>query len=262
MADPQIAERLVARVEKVMQKRREGSEALREAWERDALTKPDLPCYDRCDGNIVVPVDGQKVQGFCPVYMTEPFCPLVTIHAREMQARMERSGFGSQYQHPNPERIRVLEAVSEYLAHLRVNIQTGRGLILSGDVGVGKTMTLGYMARQMLEEGIGVWKVHMPQLVEDLADRDRRRAVVERAIRVQVFMLDDFGSGDMPTWVLGILEGIVEHRYSNQRPTIVTTNLDRQVLVKAPEFRRIVDRWREKNRWVGIGGTSQRHGSE
>jgi DNA replication protein DnaC len=255
-----LAEEFVARVERTMQQRRENTETLRRLWTAGELPKDRLPCYNSCEGLVRIPIDAERtITGFCPAHMEKGVCPLVDKAERELAARLTHAGFGSRYHHVDPERMRARAAVEQYLGTLQENRSTGRGLVLTGDVGVGKTMTLGYLARQMLKDDIGVWKVHMPTWTEELNDRTTRKAQVQRAIKVEVLMIDDLGSGDMPTWVLGIVEGIVEHRYANRKPVIVTTNLSREMLVKDVAFRRMVDRWRETCTIVAIGGTSQRH---
>jgi len=254
------AERALASVERIMQRRRADTETLRSLWNDGELPRESLPCHNACEGQVRVRIDAQTVlNGFCPAHMVEGVCPLTLKAERELAARMKLAGFGARYQTADPERIRPRADVEEWLRDVPDHLKTGRGLLMAGDVGVGKTMILGYLGKQLLQQNVGVWKVHMPTFIEEVNDRSLRKGLVERAIKVDVLMLDDFGSGDMPPWVLGIIEGIVEHRYAHCKPMIVTTNLPRDVLVGDQAFRRMVDRWREACKLVQIGGTSQRH---
>lgn len=254
------AERFLASIEEKMVRQRANTELMKQRYDQGDVPDSKLPCYDRCDGLIRLEIEpGRMVQGQCPAYLKPGTCPIITREARELAARMTHAGFGSRYHNPTADQMRARGSVEQFLGAIDHNLHEGRGLVLTGDVGTGKTMTMAYIARSLLRDSIGVWKVHMPTWTEDLADRQQRKALVERALRVQVLMLDDFGSGEMPTWVLGVLEGIVEARHGSQRSVIVSTNMSRDKLVKDVAFRRMVDRWRETCTIVSIGGASQRH---
>lgn len=88
-------ERVVAQVERIMQRRRQGTETLQKSWTSGELTKADLPCMDSCSGTIGVKIEGDHVSGLCPAYMVKNVCPLVTKREREIAARMSLAGFGS-----------------------------------------------------------------------------------------------------------------------------------------------------------------------
>jgi len=261
----------VARVERIMQRRQKDTETLRRLWNDGEIAKANLPCHDACNGEIRVhlpmdvvernSVENSTLMAFCPMHMVEGVCPLVTLKDRQLTARMRHANFGVRYLNPDAERIRARQTVEQYLGNVERNVAEGRGLVFSGDVGVGKTMTLAYMARRMLSSNIGVWKVLFPEFIDDLQDRTRKQALVERALKVEVLMIDDFGSGDVAPWIIGVLEAIVENRYARMSPVIVSTNMTQAALEddQSP-FRRMVDRWRETSAMVKIGGTSQRTG--
>lgn len=262
------AEAAIARIERTMQRRREGTQTLRKFWTNGELPRENLPCHDACNGEVRVrlpdPViakydlPGSTEMGFCPAHMQPGVCPLVTLKQRQLLARMKHADFGLRYVNPDPDKIRCRQVVEQYLGNLDVNVRDGRGLVFTGDVGVGKTMVLGYMARRMLSANVGVWKAHFPAFIDGLQDRQRKVALVQRAISVEVLMIDDFGSGEIAPWVIGVLEGIIESRYGNNKPTIITTNIGHDELVEHEDFRRMVDRWRETCRMVRIAGPSQR----
>lgn len=257
-----VAAGVMARAERIMQRRQQGTETIRALLNNGELATRDLPCYDRCDGDIVVMHDGQRIGGFCPMHMVEGVCPLTTVQERKLLVRLKHAGFGSHYFHPEPERIRARQIVEQYLGTMETNLAEGRGLVFTGDVGTGKTFTLAYMARRLLTENVGVRKILFPMFISELEDRSKRMALVQQAIKAEVLMIDDFGSGEIAPWMIGVVEGIVESRYGNNKPTIVTTNLSREALVSNEMFRRMVDRWRECCTMVAIGGTSMRHKDE
>lgn len=253
----------VQKVESIIKRRQQGTERLRRSWNSGELTLADLPCSRLCTGSIVVEVNDERLLGRCPVYMKHDVCIALEGRQAELTARLKLAGFGQRYLTPDPTRIRAMRAVEEYLGKLREHLDNGRGMVITGDVGVGKTMTLSYLAKKLLEADVGVWRVMVNDFVGALNDaeasREYKSGLIRRAMSVEVLMWDDLGSGEIEPKILGVMERIVEHRYANHKPTIVATNMPRDVLVANVALRRMVDRWRETNMMVSVGGASQRH---
>lgn len=246
----------VRRIESIIARRQQGTEQLQKSWKSGELTRRDLPCHAACTGQITV----GSMHGKCPMYMRPDVCPLVEEKERNLQASMSEAGFGPRYHHPDTSRLRALEPIDEYMKALPGNINRGRGIVFFGDVGVGKTTTLAYMARRILAGGWTVWCVHTPQLIEMLRTDDRQAALT-KAMNVDVFMLDDLGSGEMDGDILGAMESIAEHRYARHMLSMVSTNMTPEELVANIPLRRMVDRWRQTNMIVKIGGTTMRNKS-
>lgn len=137
----------------------------------------------------------------------------------------------------------------------------GRGLILLGPVGTGKSSSAALICREAVMNGRGVLWQYVPDLIDDLTDKAVKRAeVVRRAGAVDVLVWDDFGVRDMADWELGYLDQIVERRYRTFKPMIITTNLTAADLVGDVRLKRITDRWRERTACdrVVLSGESMR----
>lgn len=246
------------RLERIMESRRTATAEWKAEWEAGTLPANVLPCHDACTGTIALTKNGVQAKGQCPAYMQEGTCRLVGLAERELRERLVRAGFAPRYHSPDPARIPARSLVEEFLRDLEANLQAGRGLILTGDTGVGKTFAMAYLARQMLTENIGVWKVHMSDLVMALNDSQTRKPAVERCLKVQVLMLDDWGASGMPPWVLDIMDGIVESRNGRLAPMVISTNMSPEDLKKKHEYKRIVDRWGESTGLIQMGNKGQR----
>lgn len=246
------------RIEQIMKNRRSTTAQWKEAWDAEQLPKSVLPCHDACNGTIILSKDDRQAKGQCPAFMQENVCPLVGKAERELRERLELAGFAPRYHSPDPTRIPARSVVEEFLGNLGPNLKAGRGLILTGNTGVGKTFAMAYIARRLLVENHGVWKVHASDLVLALDDVQRRKPTVERLLKVEVLMLDDWGTASMPPWVLSIMDGVVEARNGRMAPMIVSTNMRTDELFRKQEYRRIVDRWKESTAVVRMGDTSQR----
>jgi DNA replication protein DnaC len=248
----------VDNIERILKNRQEATAMWKTAWEEGTLPQTILPCHGACNGVIILTKEGRQSKGQCPAHMQEGVCPLVGKAEKELRERLERAGFAPRYHTPDPARIPAREVVEEYLRELGPNLKAGRGLILTGDVGVGKTFAMAYMARRMLVEHVGVWKTHMSELIGLLNDQQQRKTTLERCLKVQVLMLDDWGTAQAPPWVLDILDGMVESRNGRMAPFIVSTNLKPEAMKKDPETRRIVDRWGESTGLIRMGDKGQR----
>ena len=137
----------------------------------------------------------------------------------------------------------------------------GRGMLLLGPVGTGKSSAAALLCRATVEAGRSVVWQYVPDLVDQLMDKAmKRQEIIARASNADLLVWDDFGVRDMADWELGYLDQIVERRYREFRPMVVTSNLSSQDLVGDSRLNRIVDRWRQRtaSERVILSGESMR----
>jgi DNA replication protein DnaC len=102
-------------------------------------------------------------------------------------------------------------------------------LLLQGNVGSGKSHLAFAIAGRLLERGVGVYWDTVPELWDRLREGYNSGTYTERLEamqRVQVLILDDLGTENGTAWVLEKGFQLMNRRYLEQRPTVVTTNLD------------------------------------
>lgn len=134
----------------------------------------------------------------------------------------------------------------------------GRGVILSGSVGTGKSTAAGLVAVAAVERGLSVAWEYFPTMLDQLEDRTDRRSAYGRQRVADVLIWDDFGVSQLSPWQVPLIDRVVEHRYSNKKTMIVTTNVQLAMLGEDPTIARIVDRWRERMAGIEMGGASKR----
>lgn len=137
----------------------------------------------------------------------------------------------------------------------------GRGLMLLGPVGTGKSSAAALLCREAVTVGKNCLWQYVPDLIDDLSDKAAKRSeVVRRAGSADLLVWDDFGVRNMADWELGFLDQIVERRYRDFRPMIITTNLTTNDFLSDPRLQRITDRWRERTACdkVVLSGESMR----
>lgn len=103
----------------------------------------------------------------------------------------------------------------------------GKGLLLHGKVGSGKTFLAACIANALIDKNIPVLFTSLPILVHKMTINfgDMRENVLGKVKSVQLLILDDFGSEQVSKTQLEKIYEIVNTRYQAHKPLIITTNL-------------------------------------
>ena len=146
----------------------------------------------------------------------------------------------------NTEAYRI---VNDYRHNLKENLNTGKGLILRGPAGTGKTSLGVCLLKEALKIGKGCLMISMPNLLDNMLTLSKGDSVAfmsyEQKLRnVPLLLLDDFGAEySKSEWVAAKVESIIIDRYNRMRPIIITTNYS-DSWVEGNYSQRIYDRLR------------------
>ncbi len=102
-------------------------------------------------------------------------------------------------------------------------------LILQGTFGSGKTMLAACIVERRYELGHPAILVTVPDLLDSLRggyDDDTFETRLEEMKNVALLVMDDFGTENATDWATEKLFQIINHRYRNRLPLVVTTNED------------------------------------
>jgi DNA replication protein DnaC len=129
-------------------------------------------------------------------------------------------------------------------------------LLFIGVRGVGKT-TLAYAAAwEYLEDGLSVWYWQVEELLNELQanmeDGKEYGRIWKKLREVDLLILDDIGAHNPTKWRNSQLDALVDYRYREEAPLILTANK-----ADFDETGRITDRIRE-GRTILIEGRSRR----
>jgi len=106
----------------------------------------------------------------------------------------------------------------------------GKGLLLVGDVGIGKThLAVGILQALIAERAAKGLFCDYRDLLKQIQDTYGRSDVSERQVLAPVFeadvlVLDELGAAKPTDWVWDTVQHILNTRYNDRRTTIITTN--------------------------------------
>ncbi|MBP1544347.1 MAG: ATP-binding protein [Oscillospiraceae bacterium] len=134
-------------------------------------------------------------------------------------------------------------------------LSDGRGLLLFGDVGTGKTYSAACIANALLSQGRSVIMTSLVTLIESGTND-----VLSRLNSIDLLILDDLGAERSTDYALERVYSIVDGRYRSNKPVIYTTNLSLEELKHPVDIRyqRIYDRVLERCYPVEFRGISRR----
>jgi len=106
----------------------------------------------------------------------------------------------------------------------------GKGLLLIGDVGIGKThLAVGILQQLIAERGARGLFCDYRDLLKQIQDSYGRNDLSEREVLAPVFdaevlVIDELGAAKPTDWVWDTVQHILNTRYNDRRTTIITTN--------------------------------------
>jgi len=256
---------LIAQANGVISRRRRATLALEAKRSSNPNWRPDCAgCV--LDGMLVLEIDGQQTPGACPFRHAPDVCKLA--RREEMRARSDRVGwldeigFGRSYHEARLDEVHAnaRPMVGHYLESLPAHVAQGRGLLIGGRPGTGKTSILALIAQRAWDVGFrSVRFVYAYDLFALFFRRDEEsQAEVQRLRGVSLLLIDDFGAAYGADYPEAQFEGLTEFRQADKRATCVTTNLAPLDLKRNPAWARIYDRWRATMWGTTLPGESQR----
>lgn len=100
------------------------------------------------------------------------------------------------------------------------------GLLLWGNVGTGKTFFAACIANYLIEHGVPVLMTNFIRLTNALTGFDEdKNAYIRSLNNYKLLIIDDLGAERQSDYMLEQVYNIIDNRYKNNQPLIITTNL-------------------------------------
>jgi DNA replication protein DnaC len=167
--------------------------------------------------------------------------PCECRYERRIARLLTRAGIPRRYEHCILESFDISKDAHDSLRSARLMAEKfvtaypldtdGRGLLLTGSIGVGKThLAVGILQALILEKGVhGLFCDYRELLKEIQNSYNPQVATTELEILKPVFdaevlVIDELGAAKPTDWVWDTVAHILNTRYNDKRTTLITTN--------------------------------------
>ena len=155
----------------------------------------------------------------------------------------------------------VVQKVLQYIEDINGNVKEGKGMVLWGGTGTGKTLLAVAILKAAMNRGYTGLFQSAPELMYHFnsvySTAETEQNIIDALRSVDVLVLDDLDKGKWTEKVAERIYVIINARYGEVKPTLITTNLDPRALLELVG-EAIFDRIRESSTFVALSGESFR----
>lgn len=124
---------------------------------------------------------------------------------------------------------KLMEICRQFVEDFEIFQKDGRGLLLFGTTGVGKSWAAGCIANALIEKEIACKFLDFTQIANILSERGTDRAdYVQTLAQYPLLILDDLNAERDTSYMDEVVFSVIDARAKAKTPLIVTTNLTRQ----------------------------------
>ena len=155
---------------------------------------------------------------------------------------------------------KITKAAQRYVDNFSELRKSGKGLLLYGNTGTGKTYTACEIANALIDKGYPVLVTNFARILNTLQGTFEKQEYIDGFNNYQLLVIDDLGIERDTAYAKEQVFNIIDSRYRSGLPMIITTNLTMEK-IKNPEDienRRIYDRILERCFPIEVGGSSRR----
>lgn len=115
------------------------------------------------------------------------------------------------------------------------------GLLLWGNTGNGKTFAAACIANELIDRGIPAMITSFPRILNAGYDKQE---IIEQVHYYPLMVIDDLGAERSSEYAMETVYTVIDERYKDKKPLIVTTNLTLDELCRPKDmtYQRIYDR--------------------
>lgn len=155
---------------------------------------------------------------------------------------------------------RITKAMKNYVDNFSEFRNQGKGLLLYGNVGTGKTYAACEIANALIDKGISALVTNFARIINTLQGTFEKQEYIDSLNDFELLVIDDLGIERDTPFAKEQVYNIIDSRYRAGLPMIITTNLSIEKIKKPEDIEcgRIYDRIIERCFPIEISGVSRR----
>lgn len=253
------------------------AEMANKAVEGDYIGEDGLLYCHKCNGakqtRIIIDTSGDKEEKIVPCLCPCKQAEISAKEAAEEQQKFERrvgryreTGFPERemqtwnFENDDMTNPRITEAMKKYVEHFEHFRKHGKGLLLYGSCGTGKTYAACEVANALIDKGYSAFVTNFARIINTLQGVYEKQDYIDSLNRFQLLVIDDLGIERDTPYAKEQVFNVVDSRYRIGLPMIITTNLTIDKIRKSGDIAngRIYDRILERCHPVEVIGVSRR----
>lgn len=156
---------------------------------------------------------------------------------------------------------KITKAMLRYVENFSEMRKQGKGLLLHGTVGTGKTYAACEVANALIDKGYPVLVTNFARLTNTIQGMfEGKQEYIDSLNKFSLLVIDDLGAERKSEFMQEMVYNIIDSRYRAGLPFIVTTNLSLDEITTPKEIgnARIYDRVLERCFPIEVSGKSRR----
>lgn len=159
------------------------------------------------------------------------------------------------------ENEQITKAMKRYVENFPELKKQGKGLLLYGNLGRGKTYAACEVANALIDKGYSVLVTNFARIVNTLQSTFEKQKYIDSLNDFSLLVIDDLSAERDTTYMKEQIFQVIDARYRANLPMIITTNLSIDEIKRTNdlEYSRIYDRIIEKCFPIEVKGQNRRH---
>lgn len=134
---------------------------------------------------------------------------------------------------------KITGIMKNYVEHFPEMLDRGKGLLLYGTVGTGKTFAAACVANALIDKGYPCLVTNFARLTNTISGMyEGKQQYIDNLNKFDLLVIDDLASERDTEYMGEIVQNIIDSRYRAKKPLIVTTNLTAQELKSPVDMRK------------------------
>lgn len=186
---------------------------------------------------------------------------LMAIDRARHEAFQDGRMIGWTFEQDDGANARLSKIARKYAENFKHFLSSGRGLLLYGNTGTGKTFAACCVANKLIDDGYSVLVKNFSTIANELLSTWDKDEYMEDLNGVSLLVLDDLDIERQSEYMQETVYNVIDGRYRAGKPVIVTTNLTAEQL-KNPESvenRRVYSRLIDMCIPVPVSGEDRRY---